>query len=91
MRTESSLDQTRVFGVAWWLMDYADDGRAYNYDDCQHTRRSIAAFRNRNYSAEQYDPDLGLYYLRARYYDTMTGRFLSRDPEDGDVSDPKSL
>jgi len=42
-------------------------------------------------SAEQYDPDLGLYYLRARYYNPATGRFLPRDPEDGKPVDPKSL
>ncbi len=32
------------------------------------------------YRGEQYDPDLGLYYLRARYYNSPTGRFLTRDP-----------
>ena len=42
-------------------------------------------------SAEQYDSDLGLYYLRARYYNPATGRFLSRDPEDGKAYDPQSL
>jgi len=42
-------------------------------------------------SGEQYDPDLGLYYLRARYYNPATGRFLSRDPLDGDPTDPQSL
>ena len=42
-------------------------------------------------SAEQYDSDLGLYYLRARYYNPATGRFLSRDPEDGKPVDPKTL
>ena len=42
-------------------------------------------------SGEQYDPDLGLYYLRARYYNPATGRFLSRDPEDGKPVDPKTL
>ena len=43
------------------------------------------------YRGEQYDSDLGLYYLRARYYNPNTGRFMSRDPEDGDSFDPKSL
>jgi RHS repeat-associated protein len=43
------------------------------------------------YRGEQYDADLGLYYLRARYYNPATGRFLSRDPEDGKATDPASL
>jgi RHS repeat-associated protein len=43
------------------------------------------------YRGEQYDPDLGLYYLRARYYNPATGRFLSRDPEDGNITDPATL
>jgi len=32
------------------------------------------------YRGEQYDSDLALYYLRARYYNPTTGRFLSEDP-----------
>jgi len=43
------------------------------------------------YRGEQYDSDLGLYYLRARYYNPGTGRFLSRDPLDGNAIDPKTL
>ena len=43
------------------------------------------------YRAEQYDSDLGLYYLRARYYNPVTGRFLSRDPEDGYIGEPATL
>jgi RHS repeat-associated protein len=43
------------------------------------------------YRGEQYDSDLGLYYLRARYYNPQTGRFLSRDPEDGNRGEPKTL
>jgi len=43
------------------------------------------------YRGEQYDSDLGLYYLRARYYNPVTGRFVSRDPEDGIATDPATL
>jgi RHS repeat-associated protein len=43
------------------------------------------------YRGEQYDPDLGLYYLRARYYNPNTGRFLSRDPENGKAKIPATL
>jgi RHS repeat-associated protein len=43
------------------------------------------------YRGEQYDSDLGLYYLRARYYNPATGRFLSRDPKDGKAKIPATL
>jgi RHS repeat-associated protein len=50
------------------------------------------------YRGEQYDFDLGLYYLRARYYNPLTGRFMSRDPRDGQFingtripNDPRKL
>ena len=43
------------------------------------------------YRGEQYDSDLGLYYLRARYYNPVSGRFLSRDPEEGIPTDPATL
>jgi RHS repeat-associated protein len=32
------------------------------------------------YTGRDLDSDTGLYYYRARYYDPMTGRFLSEDP-----------
>ena len=39
------------------------------------------------YRGEQYDSDLGLYYLRARYMNPLTGRFMSRDPNEPQVRD----
>ena len=43
------------------------------------------------YRGEQFDSDLSLYYLRARYFNAVTGRFLSTDPAEGDVADPVTL
>ncbi len=43
------------------------------------------------YTGEQYDPNVGFYYLRARYYDQNTGRFITHDPVLGFLFDPASL
>jgi len=43
------------------------------------------------YAGEQLDPNLGFYYLRARYYQQASGRFISTDPELGNVFEPMSL
>ena len=46
------------------------------------------AFR---YCGEYYDSESGTIYLRARYYNPTTGRFISRDSYAGKNSDPLSL
>jgi RHS repeat-associated protein len=43
------------------------------------------------YSSEQFDPDLGLYYNRARYLNVNTGRFINMDSFEGDSESPASL
>ncbi len=43
------------------------------------------------FTGEQLDSDEGLYYLRARYYDPETGRFLGQDPVRGTTRKPQSL
>jgi RHS repeat-associated protein len=64
----------------------------YEYDAYGNSfTKSGTTPNNYLYRGEQYDSDLGLYYLRARYYNPATGRFLSRDPEDGKAIDPKTL
>ncbi len=43
------------------------------------------------YTGEQWDNDVGAYYLRARWYLPEWGRFLSRDSFEGTPNDPLSL
>jgi RHS repeat-associated protein len=43
------------------------------------------------YTGEWWNSEAGLLYLRARYYDPLVGRFVSKDPWQGDSSRPQSL
>jgi RHS repeat-associated protein len=43
------------------------------------------------FTGEQWDVSAGLVYLRARYYQPATGRFLSKDPFRGFPSRPQTL
>jgi RHS repeat-associated protein len=43
------------------------------------------------FAGEQFDPDLNLYYNRARYLNTSTGRFWSMDSSEGDDEKPLSF
>ncbi len=46
---------------------------------------------NYRYTGEQLDPNLGFYYLRARYMNPGQGRFVGMDSYFGNSSDPPSL
>ncbi|MGA3080440.1 MAG: RHS repeat-associated core domain-containing protein, partial [Terracidiphilus sp.] len=64
----------------------------YEYDSFGNSFTKVGSTPNNYlYRGEQFDSDLGLYYLRARYYNPATGRFLSRDPYDGSTILPASL
>jgi RHS repeat-associated protein len=43
------------------------------------------------YCGEQFDPDLGFYYLRARYMNPNSGRFMSMDDYEGNNRNAESL
>lgn len=55
----------------------------FAYDVFGELRPSSSPSNQWLFTGEQRDADSGLYYLRARYYDPSTGRFLSRDPLGG--------
>ena len=65
---------------------------AYSYDvfgaTRSHTGSSGQPF---TFTGEQGDAELGLVYLRARYYDSQVGRFIQRDSRQGLASRPESL
>ena len=65
---------------------------AYTFDAFGVMLASVGTTANAYlYAGEQLDPNVGFYYLRARYYDPSVGRFTSTDPEQGSVFDPVSL
>gem|GEM_PF-5773738 len=43
------------------------------------------------YTGQQSDADSGLLYLRARYYEPSTGRFITQDKKSGDPKIPSTL
>ncbi len=64
----------------------------YSYDAFGNLISSTGSTENYyRYCGEQFDETTGLYYLRARYMDTSTGRFISQDSYAGSISDPVSL
>jgi RHS repeat-associated protein len=101
------IDEDQVVNGTWTTSFYGYDGMGsvrnltntsgattdtYEYDafgnKINHTGTTP---NNYLYRGEQFDPDLGLYYLRARYYNPLTGRFMSKDSENGKVDDPRTL
>ena len=43
------------------------------------------------FTGKEYDPDTGLYYYNARWYDPELGRFVTQDSYLGDPNDPGTL
>jgi RHS repeat-associated protein len=74
---------TNSTGAVTDTWEYDAFGNSYHIDG--------STLNNYLFRGEQWDPDLSLYYLRARYYNPVTGRLLSRGPEDGFSQDPPSL
>lgn len=43
------------------------------------------------FNGQQYDRDLGIYFMRARYYSQDRGRFMTLDPVEGRLNEPITL
>lgn len=57
----------------------------YQYDAFGNLTEKSESFHNRIlYTGQQYDQETGQYYLRARYYNPVIGRFLQEDTYRGD-------
>jgi RHS repeat-associated protein len=101
------ISQQQLVGSGWELHFYGYDGHGntrfltdvngsvtdtYDYDAFGNLIAGTGSTAN-NYlfTGEQFDPDVGLYFLRARYHNTQTGRFWTMDTWRGDVFNPLSL
>jgi len=84
--TETSADR-----VLWPLVDnlatvrdlVKNDGTLgehYEYDSYGQIVSGDTSVTRYLYTSREYDPDIGLQYNRARWYDTPTGRWISEDP-----------
>jgi len=62
----------------------------YTYEPYGTPKTTTGTLTNPMGFAGQYTDPGGLQYLRARYYDTTTGRFLSRDPLEATTGEPYS-
>jgi RHS repeat-associated protein len=101
------ISQTQFLNSAWATSFYGYDGfgsvrqltdpkgavtDTYDYDAWGNILNQTGSTPNVYlYRGEQFDPDLSLYYLRARYLNPLTGRFLTRDPAQGSVDVPETL
>jgi len=65
---------------------------SYDYDAFGNIKSQTGTADNPiRYAGYQYEEESGLYYLNARYYDSVTARFITEDTYTGKRNDPLSL
>ena len=93
-QTDNSGNQSYFLGNGLGSTEALVDGSGnviatYKYDVYGAVRSSSGSGSTEyRFTGQQDDADIGYTYLRARYYDQATGRFLSKDPWRGRVSLP---
>ena len=101
------INQTQLIDSNWTTSYYGYDGHGsvlfltdasgaitdtYTYDAFGNMISQTGTTPNNYlYCGEQFDPDLGFYFLRARYMNPSTGRFWTLDLYEGSRYNPVSL
>lgn len=101
------VSQNQLLNGSWTVSFYSHDGHGsvrmltnaagsvtdtYAYDAFGNLTSATGSTPNLYlYSGEQFDPHLGMYYQRERYYNQQRGRWMSTDPFDGFLGDPLML
>jgi RHS repeat-associated protein len=101
------ISQRQFIGGNWTTSYFGYDGNGsvrfltnasgaitdtYNYDAFGAIVSSTGSTPNDYlFAGEQFDANLGFYYLRARYMNPFNGRFVTRDTYEGSVFDPSTL
>lgn len=90
--SDEHLAESNSGGASYYEQDLldsvtslTDSGAAvasgYTYDSFGNSTASTGTLNNPfRFTGRELDPEMGRYYYRARYYDQMTGRFMSQDP-----------
>src|ERR1035441_6225253 len=63
--------------------------QSYTYDSFGMPKPSANFYNSYLYSGREWDRETGLYFYRARYYDPMDGRFITKDPIGFDRSEER--
>ncbi len=96
------ISENQAAGVSFYGMDASHNVRfltntsgaitdQYTYDAFGSLISSGTTPNSYRFAGEHLDANLGLYYLRARYYNAGTGRFWSRDSAELNPDDPREL
>ena len=82
---------TNANGDVIQKMDYSAFGvlRSVKNDSDQEVGFNNAPIKTSfTYTGREFEPELNMYYYRARYYDPSVGRFLQQDPDPGKLNNP---
>jgi RHS repeat-associated protein len=78
--TVSYYQQDAIGSVSSLTSSTATLASSYTYDSFGRRTASSGSISNPfQYTSREFDPETGIYFYRARYYDPSVGRFLSED------------